>query len=94
MSLIGRRANELYEWSWWELGQSAGNRGFREIEPVCKPGPDFDSCSRDQLIGTGGVVFAVALFVGLSGFVVWFVVTDQWFALGDKIRSLCSQKRR
>ena len=59
-------------------GQSAGNRGFREIEPVCKPGPNFDSCSRDQLIGTGVVVFAVALFVGLSGFVVWFVVTDQW----------------
>ena len=23
------------------LGQSAGNRGFREIEPVCKPGPKF-----------------------------------------------------
>ena len=43
-------------------GQSAGNRGFREIEPVCKPGPNFDSCSRDQLIGTGGVVFAIALF--------------------------------
>ena len=75
-------------------GQSAGNRGFREIEPICKPGPNFDSCSRDQLIGTGGVICAVALFVGLSGFVVWFVVTDQWFALGDKIRSLRSQKRR
>ena len=43
-------------------GQSAGNRGFREIEPVCKPGPNFDSCSRDQLIGTGVVVFAIALF--------------------------------
>ena len=75
-------------------GQSAGNRGFREIEPVCKPGPNFDSCSLDQLIGTGGVVFAIALFVCLSGFVVWFVVTDQWFAFGDKIRSLRSQKRR
>ena len=59
------------------LGQSAGNRGFLEIEPICKPGLNFDSCSRDQLIGTGVVVFAVALFVGLSGFVVWFVVTDQ-----------------
>ena len=23
------------------LGQSAGNRGFREIEPVCQPGPNF-----------------------------------------------------
>ena len=94
MSSTGSRANELYERSWWGLGSKRGQPGFRDIEPVCKPGPNFDSCSRDQLIGTGGVVFAVALFVGLSGFVVWFVVTDQWFALGDKIRSLRSQKRR
>ena len=57
------------------LGPSAGKRGFRQIEPVCKPGPNFDSCRRDQLISTGGVVFAVALF-GLSGFVIWFVVND------------------
>ena len=42
--------------------QSAGYRVFREIEPVCKPGPNSDSCSRDQLIGTGVVVFAIALF--------------------------------
>ena len=34
--------------------QSASNRGFQEIEAVCKPGPNFDSCSGDQLIGTGG----------------------------------------
>ena len=51
-------------------GQSAGKRGFLEIEPICKPCPNFDPCSRDQLIGTGAVVFAVVLFVGLSGFVV------------------------
>ena len=30
-----------------------------------------------ELIGTGGVVLAIALFVCLSGFVVWFVVSDQ-----------------
>ena len=74
--------------------QSPGNRGFREIEPVCKPGPNFDSCSRDQLIGTGGVVLAIALFVCLSGFVVWFVVSDQWFVLKDQMRALRSRKRR
>ena len=74
-------------------GQSGGNRGFREIEPVCKPGPDFDSCARHQLIGSSAVVLAIALFVGLSGFVVWFVVTDQWFALGDKLRRLRHRKR-
>ena len=75
-------------------GQSAGNRGFRELEPVCKPGPNFDSCSRDQLVGTGGVVLAIALFVGLSGFVVWFVVSDQWFVLKDQMRALRSRHRR
>jgi hypothetical protein len=74
--------------------QSAGNRGFRVIESVCKSGPNFDSCSCEQLIGTGRVVFAVALFVSISGFVVWFVVTDQLFALGDKIRSLRFHQRR
>ena len=94
MSSTGRSANELYKWSWWGLGAKRGQPGFREIEPICKPGTNFDTCSRDPLIATGGVVFALALFVGLSGFFVWFVVTDQWFALGDKIRSLRSQKRR
>ena len=75
-------------------GQSAGNRGFREIEPVCKPGPNFDSCSRDQLLGSGGVVLAIAFFVCLSGFVVWFVVSDQSFVLKDQMRALRSRKRR
>ena len=68
-------------------GQSAGNRGFREIQPFCKPGPDFNACARERFIGSSGVVLSIGLFVGLSGFVVWFVVTDQWFALGDVIRS-------
>lgn len=75
-------------------GQSAGNRGFREIQPVCKPGPDFDTCAREQLIGSTGVVLAIVLFVGLSGFVIWFLVTDQWFALGDRIRSWRHRQRR
>ena len=75
-------------------GQSAGNRGFREIKPVCEPGPDFDACRRDQLTGTSSVVLAIALFVCLSGFVVWFLVTDQWFALQDKIRLMQHRRRR
>ena len=75
-------------------GQSAGKRGFREIEPLCKPGLNFDSCTRDQLIGDGVVVLAIALFVCLSGFVVWFVVSDQWFALKDKIHALRFRNRR
>jgi len=74
--------------------QSVGNRGFREIEPVCKQGPNFDLCTRDQRIGIVGVVFAGALFVCLSGFVVWFVVTDQGFDLGDKILALRSHQWR
>ena len=75
-------------------GQSAGNRGLREIQPVCKPGPDFDICAREQLIGSTGVVLAIVLFVGLSGFFIWFLVTDQWFALGDRIGSWCHRKGR
>ena len=68
-------------------GQSASNRGFQEIEPICKPGPNFDSFSRDQLIGTDGVIFAVPLFVCLSGFFVWF-------ALGEKVLSVRSHHQR
>ena len=75
-------------------GQSAGKRGFRDIQPVCKPGPDFDSCRRNQLIGTGGMLGIITVFVGITGFVVWFVVTDQWFALGEKIRSLRDGRKR
>ena len=68
-------------------GQSASNRGFQEIEPICKPGPNFDSFSRDQLIGTNRVIGTVALFVCLSGFFVWF-------ALGEKVRSVRSHHQR
>ena len=74
-------------------GQSAGKRGFREVEPVCKPGPDFEACARDQLLGTGAVVLGVALFVGFSGLVVWFVLTDQWFSLRDHLRRRRDRKR-
>ena len=49
-------------------GQSASNRGFQEIEPICKPGLNFDSFSRDQLIGTNRIICVVALFVCLSVF--------------------------
>ena len=53
-------------------GQSAGNRGFREIQPVCKPGPDFDTCAREQLIASTGVVLAIVFSLAyralLSGF--------------------------
>ena len=61
-----------------------------EIQHQCKLGPNFDACAREQLIGSGEVVLAIGLFVGLYGFVVWFVITDryQWFVLGDRIRSI------
>ena len=68
-------------------GQSGGNRGFRDIEPACKPGPDFDSCNREQLVGSAAVMLGIALFVSVSGLIIWFIETDQWFVLRDKIRS-------
>ena len=72
---------------------SACNRGFRKIQPVCKPGPGFDALVRDGLVGTSGVVLVSELFAGPSGFEVWLVIADQWFSLGDKIRSCCNRRR-
>ena len=67
-------------------GQSAGNRGLPRFNPSASQGLTH-ACARERFIGSSGVVLSIGLFVGLSGFVVWFVVTDQWFALGDVIRS-------
>ena len=73
------------------LGQSAGNLDFDSLNSCAKPVPNFDWCSRDQFVGTGRLVLSIALSICLSGFVVWFVVSDQWFVLKDQI-SACNRR--
>jgi len=75
-------------------GKALATVDFARFNPLCKPGPDFDACARERLMDSTSVVLAIVLFVGLSGFVVWFVITDQWFALGDTIRSWRHRKER
>ena len=58
---------------------------FDSLNSSAKPVPNFDWCSRDQFVGTGRLVLSIALSICLSGFVVWFVVSDQWFVLKDQI---------
>ena len=49
-------------------GSRAGDQGFREIRPRCKPGPDFEACRRDLLIeGAGLTVWVVATIAVVGG---------------------------
>ena len=69
-----------------------GNQGFREIVPRCKPGPDFEACRRDLLVGgTGLVLWVVATFAVVGG-ACWFVLSGRWslmlIQIEQKIRSL------
>ena len=44
-----------------------GDQGFREIVPRCKPGPDFEACRQDLLIGGAGLVLWVAATFAVVG---------------------------
>ena len=74
------------------LGSRAGDQGFGEIVPRCNPGPNFEACRRDLLIGGAGLVlWVVATFVVVGG-ACWFVLSGRWslmlIKLEQKIRSL------
>ena len=72
-----------------------GDQGFREIVPRCKPGPDFEACRRDLLIGGAGLVLWVVATFAVVGGACWFVLSGRWslmlISLEQKIRSLRRQ---
>ena len=73
-------------------GSRAGDQGFREIVPRCKPGPDFEACRRDLLIGGAGLILWVVATFAVVGGVCWYVLSGRWslilIELERKIRSL------
>ena len=73
-------------------GSRAGDQGFREIVPRCKPGPDFEVCRRDLLIGGAGLILWVVATFAVVGGVCWYVLSGRWslilIELEQKIRSL------
>ena len=69
------------------------DQGFRAVKPSCKPGPDFEACRRDKLIGGAGVlIWAVAAFA-ITEFACWFALSGRlnlaMVTLDQKIRSMC-----
>ena len=69
------------------------DQGFRAVEPLCKPGPDFEACRRDKLVGGAGVlIWAVAAFA-ITGFACWFALSGRlnlaMVTFEQKIRSMC-----
>ena len=46
---------------------AGGNRGFREIVPQCEPGPDFEACRQETMVGASLVTLFVVAVVVLVG---------------------------
>ena len=73
-------------------GSRAGDQGFREIVPRCQPGPDFEACRRDLLIGGAGLILWGGGTFSVAGGACWFVLSGRWslmlIELEQKIRSL------
>ena len=69
-------------------GKTSGDKGFREIVLRCEPGPDFEACRRDLLIGGRGII----AFIVIAGVACWLVLSGRWtlmlIKLEQKIRSL------
>ena len=73
-------------------GGRSGDQGFREIVPRCQPGPDFEACRRDLLIGGAGLILWVVATFAVVGGVCWYVLSGRWslmlIELEQKIWSL------
>ena len=59
-------------------GSRAGDQGFREIVPRCQPGPDFEACRRDLLIGGAGLILWGGGTFSVAGGARWFVLSGRW----------------
>ena len=55
-----------------------GDQGFREIIPPCEPGPDFEACRRDLLIGGAGLMLWVVATFAVVGGSCWLVLSGRW----------------
>jgi len=76
-------------------GARAGNGNiFREIKPLCEPGPEFDSCRTEHLTEIGLLLAFIAAFSAITGAWIWLVLSGRWELLRmthlnkDKLRQL------
>ena len=78
-------------------GGTGGGRdlGFRKIVPQCEPGPDYEACRHETIVGVSVVVLVVVAAVVLVGSTSWLVLSGRWslmlISLEQKIRSLRRQ---
>jgi len=74
------------------------DQGFRTVEPSCKPGPDFEACRRDKLIGSAGLLIWVVAAFAITGFTCWFALSGRlnlaMVTLEQKIRSMRKSRRK
>ena len=57
----------------------AGYRGniFREIKPVCEPGPDFEACRAEKLTEAALLLAVLAAFLAVTGTWIWLVLSGR-----------------
>ena len=58
----------------------AGDRGniFREIMPVCEPGPEFEACRAEKVTEAALLLSVVAAFLAVTGTWIWLVLSGRW----------------
>ena len=57
-----------------------GDRGnvFREIKPVCEPGPEFEACRAEKVTEAALLLAVVAAFLAVTGTWIWLVLSGRW----------------
>ena len=58
----------------------AGDRGniFREIKPVCEPGPEFEACRVEKLTEAALLLAVIAAVLTVTGTWIWLVLSGRW----------------
>ena len=58
----------------------AGDRGniFREIKPVCEPGPELEACRAEKVTEAVLLLAVVAAFLAVTGTWNWLVFSGRW----------------
>ena len=59
-------------------GAGVGGNIFREIKPVCEPGPEFEACRAEKVTEAALLLAVVAAFLAVTGTWIWLVLSGRW----------------
>ena len=51
---------------------------FREIKPVCEPGPEFEACRAEKVTEAALLLAIAAAFLAVTGTWIWLVLSGRW----------------